>query len=184
MVKREIPIGQHSLSIETGRLAKQADGSVIVRQGDTMVLVAACHSSSQREPAGVDHLDLPAVPDLGHPGDAIARDPRHVMDDRLALAEQAVEEGRLADVGPADDGDGRSQGHRGNGFQTIRRGALDPERDAKTLIDRFHGGEREPARTRTERAFVDGEKLRHVDDGGSWQPRLAWRNLHIARGRP
>ncbi len=56
MIKREIQIGQQSLSIETGRLAKQADGSVIVRQGDTMVLVAACHSSSPRE--GIDFLPL------------------------------------------------------------------------------------------------------------------------------
>jgi polyribonucleotide nucleotidyltransferase len=56
MVKREIPIGQHSLSIETGRLAKQADGSVVVRMGDTMVIVTACHASSPRE--GIDFLPL------------------------------------------------------------------------------------------------------------------------------
>ncbi len=56
MVKREIQIGQHTLSLETGRLAKQADGSVVVRMGDTMVLVTACHSSSPRE--GIDFLPL------------------------------------------------------------------------------------------------------------------------------
>jgi polyribonucleotide nucleotidyltransferase len=56
MVKREIPIGQHTLSIETGRLAKQADGSVVVRLGDTMVIVTACHASSPRE--GIDFLPL------------------------------------------------------------------------------------------------------------------------------
>src|SRR5918994_4848025 len=56
MHKREIQVGQHTLSIETGRLAKQADGSVIVRQGDTMVLVTACHPSSARE--GIDFLPL------------------------------------------------------------------------------------------------------------------------------
>jgi polyribonucleotide nucleotidyltransferase len=56
MHKREIQVGQHSLSIETGKLAKQADGSVIVRQGDTMVLVTACHASSPRE--GIDFLPL------------------------------------------------------------------------------------------------------------------------------
>ena len=44
------------LSIETGRLAKQADGSVIVRQGDTMVLVTACHANTPRE--GIDFLPL------------------------------------------------------------------------------------------------------------------------------
>ncbi len=31
----------HTISIETGRIAKQADGSVIVRCGDTMLLVTA-----------------------------------------------------------------------------------------------------------------------------------------------
>src|SRR5262245_17546754 len=56
MHKREIHIGQQSLSIETGRLAKQADGSVIVRQGDTMVLVTACHANNARE--GIDFLPL------------------------------------------------------------------------------------------------------------------------------
>jgi polyribonucleotide nucleotidyltransferase len=56
MHKREIQIGQRSLSIETGNLAKQADGSVIVRQGDTMVLVTACHANTARE--GIDFLPL------------------------------------------------------------------------------------------------------------------------------
>src|SRR5688500_6675370 len=56
MHKREIQVGQHTLSLETGRLAKQADGSVSVRQGDTMVLVTACHASSPRE--GIDFLPL------------------------------------------------------------------------------------------------------------------------------
>ncbi|MDP1568902.1 MAG: polyribonucleotide nucleotidyltransferase [Vicinamibacterales bacterium] len=56
MHKREVQVGQHTLSIETGRLAKQADGAVVVRQGDTMVLVTACHASSARE--GIDFLPL------------------------------------------------------------------------------------------------------------------------------
>jgi polyribonucleotide nucleotidyltransferase len=54
--KREVAIGAHTLSIETGKLAKQADGAVIVRQGDTVVLVTAAHASSPRE--GVDFLPL------------------------------------------------------------------------------------------------------------------------------
>ena len=56
MHKRDLSLGSHTLSIETGRLAKQADGSVVVRMGDTMVLVTACHSSSPRE--GIDFLPL------------------------------------------------------------------------------------------------------------------------------
>ena len=56
MHKRDLSLGSQTLSIETGRLAKQADGSVVVRMGDTMVLVTACHSSSPRE--GIDFLPL------------------------------------------------------------------------------------------------------------------------------
>jgi polyribonucleotide nucleotidyltransferase len=56
MHTREISIGRQTLSIETGRLAKQADGSVIVRSGDTMVLVTACADANPRE--GVDFLPL------------------------------------------------------------------------------------------------------------------------------
>jgi polyribonucleotide nucleotidyltransferase len=40
--RREISIGSDQLVIESGRLAKQADGSVTVRYGDTLVLTTAC----------------------------------------------------------------------------------------------------------------------------------------------
>src|SRR5215212_8557245 len=56
MHKREIQVGQQRLSIETGKLAKQADGSVVVRSGDTMVLVTACAAATPRE--GIDFLPL------------------------------------------------------------------------------------------------------------------------------
>jgi polyribonucleotide nucleotidyltransferase len=56
MHTRTISVGRQTLSIETGRLAKQADGSVVVRSGDTMVLVTACAASSPRE--GIDFLPL------------------------------------------------------------------------------------------------------------------------------
>jgi polyribonucleotide nucleotidyltransferase len=52
----EAPIGRHTLSIETGHMAKQADGSVVVRLGETVVLTTAC---AQREPRpGFDFLPL------------------------------------------------------------------------------------------------------------------------------
>src|SRR5215510_13297242 len=54
--KREIRIGSRTLSLETGKLAKQADGSVLVRSGDTVVLVTACRAASPRE--GIDFLPL------------------------------------------------------------------------------------------------------------------------------
>ncbi len=56
MHTREVNIGGRTLSIETGKLAKQADGSVIVRYGDSVVLVTACYASNVRE--GIDFLPL------------------------------------------------------------------------------------------------------------------------------
>ena len=56
MTTREISIGGKSLQFETGKLAKQASGSVIVRFGDSVVLVTACRAASQRE--GIDFLPL------------------------------------------------------------------------------------------------------------------------------
>lgn len=44
------------LSIETGHLAKQASGAVLVRYGDTVVLVTATTSKEPRE--GVDFFPL------------------------------------------------------------------------------------------------------------------------------
>jgi polyribonucleotide nucleotidyltransferase len=56
MYKRELTIGGKILSIETGKLAKQANGSVVVRYGDTVVLVTACYASAERQ--GIDFLPL------------------------------------------------------------------------------------------------------------------------------
>jgi polyribonucleotide nucleotidyltransferase len=52
----EIAIGPRTIHLETGKLAKQAHGSVIVRSGDSVVLVTACRAASQRE--GIDFLPL------------------------------------------------------------------------------------------------------------------------------
>jgi polyribonucleotide nucleotidyltransferase len=49
-------VGGRELTIETGRMAKQAGGSVVVRQGDTMVLVTATAQSRIRE--GMDFMPL------------------------------------------------------------------------------------------------------------------------------
>ena len=56
MYRRELTIGGKTLSIETGKLAKQADGSAIVRYGDTVVIVTACCAGTERE--GIDFLPL------------------------------------------------------------------------------------------------------------------------------
>ena len=39
--KKSFPYGPHTVTIETGRLARQADGAVLVSMGDTVVLVTA-----------------------------------------------------------------------------------------------------------------------------------------------
>jgi len=49
IVKKEIEIGGKLFSIETGRYARQANGSVMVRYGDTMVLVTAVASEDTKE---------------------------------------------------------------------------------------------------------------------------------------
>jgi polyribonucleotide nucleotidyltransferase len=48
-IRESIQLGGIEFSIETGKVAKQADGAVIVRYGDTMVLVAAVGGSPRPE---------------------------------------------------------------------------------------------------------------------------------------
>ena len=55
-LKESIKLGDKDLSVETGKVAKQADGSVVVRYGDTMVLVTAVSSYTPRE--GIDFFPL------------------------------------------------------------------------------------------------------------------------------
>src|ERR1700676_1890551 len=56
MHTREVIVGDRPLRFETGKLAKQAGGSVMVRYGDSVVLVTACRSANARE--GIDFLPL------------------------------------------------------------------------------------------------------------------------------
>jgi len=42
IVRKEVEIGGQRLIIETGNVARQADGAVTIRLGDTVVLVTAC----------------------------------------------------------------------------------------------------------------------------------------------
>ncbi|TDI48389.1 MAG: polyribonucleotide nucleotidyltransferase [Acidobacteria bacterium] len=56
MHRKEIEIGGRTLSIEMGKLAKQANGAAVVRLGDTVVLVTACAAKKPRE--GIDFLPL------------------------------------------------------------------------------------------------------------------------------
>jgi polyribonucleotide nucleotidyltransferase len=54
-LKKSVKVGDEQLTVETGHMAKQADGSVVVRYGDTMLL---CTAVSAREKRDVDFLPL------------------------------------------------------------------------------------------------------------------------------
>jgi polyribonucleotide nucleotidyltransferase len=55
-LKESIKLGDKELSLETGRVAKQADGAVIMRYGDTMVLVTAVCAKEAKE--GLDFFPM------------------------------------------------------------------------------------------------------------------------------
>ncbi len=50
-----VDLGGRVLTIETGKLAKQADGAAVVRSGDTVVLVTACFTKDAKD---IDFLPL------------------------------------------------------------------------------------------------------------------------------
>ena len=52
----QLELGGRTLTVETGALAKQANGSVLMRYGDTVVLVTATMSKEPRE--GIDFFPL------------------------------------------------------------------------------------------------------------------------------
>ncbi|MFH1996418.1 MAG: polyribonucleotide nucleotidyltransferase [Candidatus Omnitrophota bacterium] len=56
MGKFETPLGQENIIIETGKLARQADGAVTIQAGGTIVLVAVVCSKNQK--VGLDFFPL------------------------------------------------------------------------------------------------------------------------------
>ena len=61
-----VPVGAGQIHIETGLLAKQADGAVTVRLGETIVVVAAVAAATPREgqeffPLTVDYREKAAA---------------------------------------------------------------------------------------------------------------------------
>jgi len=55
-LNESIKLGSQDLIVETGKVAKQADGSVVIRYGDTMLLVAAVSARTAKE--GLDFFPL------------------------------------------------------------------------------------------------------------------------------
>ena len=57
IIKRTLDIGNgREVTIETGKLAKQADGAVVVKQGDTMLLATVVSAKEAKE--NVDFMPL------------------------------------------------------------------------------------------------------------------------------
>ena len=48
----EIDLGGRTITLETGKMAKQANGAVVVRSGDAVVLVTACMADQPKPGAG------------------------------------------------------------------------------------------------------------------------------------
>src|SRR5258707_7695532 len=81
-------IGSNQISIETGRIAKLADGAVIVSCGDTMVLVSAVSATAIKEgqdyfPLTVDYREKAAAAGK-FPGGYFKREGRHSEKEPLA----------------------------------------------------------------------------------------------------
>jgi polyribonucleotide nucleotidyltransferase len=55
-VRESVKVGDKTITLETGRIAKQAHGSVLVTSGDSMVLVTVCGTADPRP--GIDFLPL------------------------------------------------------------------------------------------------------------------------------
>jgi len=55
-LKESIKLGSRELVVETGKVAKQADGSVVIKYGDTMLLVTAVSARTAKE--GLDFFPL------------------------------------------------------------------------------------------------------------------------------
>lgn len=93
ILKKEITVAGRVLSLETGRLANQAGGAVLVQYGDTCVLVTATSSAQPRE--GIDFFPLTVdyeerLYSVGKiPGGFIKREGRPT--------EQAILSGRMID---------------------------------------------------------------------------------------
>ncbi len=51
-LKQSVNLGDSEISIETGRIAKQADGAVLIQQGETVVLVTAVSARKAKEGQG------------------------------------------------------------------------------------------------------------------------------------
>ena len=62
IIRESVQVGDKTITFETGRIAKQADGSVLISCGETMVLVTVCGNTEARPdqsffPLTVDYIE-------------------------------------------------------------------------------------------------------------------------------
>ncbi len=89
----QITLGGRVLTVETGKLAKQANGSVFLRYGDTAVLVTAVCSANPRE--GIDFF--PLTVDYEERLYAVGKIPGGFIKREGRPSEKAILSGRLID---------------------------------------------------------------------------------------
>ena len=53
IIRESVKVGDTTVTLETGRIARQAQGSVLVTCGETVVLVTACGTTGARAPASI-----------------------------------------------------------------------------------------------------------------------------------
>ena len=66
----EIDLDGQKITLETGKIAKQANGAVVVRSGDTVVLVSACANEEAKPgaaffPLTVDYREYTYAAEIG-----------------------------------------------------------------------------------------------------------------------
>lgn len=93
ILKKEMMLAGRVLSLETGRLAKQAGGAILVKYGDTCVLATATTSSQPRE--GIDFF--PLTVDYEERLYAVGKIPGGFIKREGRPSEKAILSGRLID---------------------------------------------------------------------------------------
>jgi polyribonucleotide nucleotidyltransferase len=92
-MRLDIPVGERSIVLETGKLAKQAGGSVTARLGDTMVLSTATRSEAPRPGATF----LPLSVDIEERMSAAGKIPGGFIKREGRPSERAILTSRLTD---------------------------------------------------------------------------------------
>ena len=88
------------------------DGQFDLLEGGLDDDIAGFFAAQQAQAPGVHQGEGASVP-FGFDADAVARHARLIVDDGDALAGDAIEQGRLAHIGPSDNGDETGRNHEG-----------------------------------------------------------------------